>query len=195
MRYGDEIYRDFSKILITGDRIRERVAELGKMLTDDYNGKFPVVLSVLKGSVVFFSDLIREMKVPMLVDFIAASSYGSSDKSSGQVTITRDTNLPLEGKDVLIVEDIIDTGLTLRALMNILGKRGARSVRLAVLLDKPARREVHDLRPDYVGFEVPDEFLVGYGLDFSGLYRNIPDIAVIRPEVVKEIMAESADRV
>lgn len=190
MRNGDEIYKDFSKVLITRDRIRERVAEMGRELTRDYAGKLPVVISVLRGSVIFFSDLIREMDVHMITDFMAVSSYGNSDKSSGQVVITKDTKIPLEGMDVLVVEDIIDTGLTLKALMNILAGRGVSSLRLAVLLDKPARREVHDLKPDYTGFEVPDEFLVGYGLDYCGYYRNAPDIAVLRPEVAKEIEAE-----
>ena len=171
------------EILIPEDMISERVRELGRQISDDYQGKSLVLVGVLKGSFMFLADLIRNISVPHTIDFVAISSYGASTESSGTVTIEKDLSHDVEGKDVLIVEDIVDTGLTLK-LSNItknLIDRKAASVRICSLLDKPSRRQV-EVYVDYVGFEIEDHFVTGYGLDFDGLYRNLPFICTLSRE-------------
>jgi hypoxanthine phosphoribosyltransferase len=170
------------RILIPGDRITTRVSELGRQIRDDYAGRTPILVGVLKGAVVFLSDLMRAIDGPCECDFIAVSSYGASTRSSGIVEMTKDLSVPIEGRDVLIVEDIVDTGRTLTYLIRNLETRQPRTLRVCALLDKVSRREVPVLL-DYVGFTVPDEFVVGYGLDFAGLYRNLPYLGVLDAEL------------
>ena len=176
------IHADVEEILLTEDQIHARVAELGAQLTADYLGRAPVLISVLKGSIVFLADLVRGMELPLSIDIIEVSSYGAATESSGQVRILKDLSNPIEGRDVIVVEDIIDTGLTLNYLLRYLRGKNPRSLRICALLDKPARRLV-DIPIDYLGFTIPDQFVVGYGLDYGEFYRNLPFIGVLRPEV------------
>lgn len=180
-----KMYKDLKdKMLLTKEQIAARVRELGAQITNDYedvDGDL-VLVGILKGAVVFFADLIREIDLPLSMDFMAISSYGSATKSSGVVRIMKDLDKDIVGKHVLVVEDIIDSGLTLSFLKDNLLSRGAASLRICTLLDKPERRKV-DLHVDYAGFQIPDEFVVGYGLDYAEVYRNLPDIGVLRPEV------------
>ncbi len=166
------------RILIPAEELTARVAELGRQVRADYAGRTPVLVAVLKGAVVFLSDLMRAIEAPCECDFIAVSSYGASTRSSGIVELTKDLSTPIEGREVLVVEDIVDTGRTLTYLLRNLETRQPASVRVCALLDKAARREV-PISLDYVGFTIPDEFVVGYGLDFAGLYRNLPYVAVL----------------
>ncbi|MBR1408956.1 MAG: hypoxanthine phosphoribosyltransferase [Clostridia bacterium] len=170
------------ELLLTKDEIAAKVAELGAQITRDYEGKDLVVICILKGAVVFFVDLIRKIDLPLTMDFMSISSYGSATKSSGVVRILKDLDKPINGKDVLVVEDIVDSGMTLSFLRDNLISRGAASLKIATLLDKPDRRKV-PLHVDYCGFVIPDEFVVGYGLDYAEQYRNLPDIGVLRPEI------------
>ena len=165
--------------LIPAEAIAARVNEMGARIARDYSAeaRVPHAICVLKGACLFLSDLVRAIPLPLTVDFIAVSSYGASTKTSGEVRLTKDLDESLEGRDALIIEDIVDTGLTLAFLVDSFKRRGARSVRIATLLDKRARRRV-DLAIDYVGFEIPDEFVVGYGLDYAQRYRNLPFIGV-----------------
>lgn len=172
---------NIGKILLSREELQKRVAELGDEITRDYNGKNLLVLGILKGAVPFMSDLIREIKVPLAYDFMAVSSYGASTHSSGVVRILKDLERSVEDVHILIVEDIIDTGLTLKYLKENLAARNALSVKVVTLLDKPERRKV-EVVPDYNGFAIPDEFVVGYGLDFNEGYRNLPYIGVLKPE-------------
>ena len=167
------------KILITTERLQARVRELGARITNDYAGKSLHLLAVLKGACVFLSDLMRVIDLPVSVDFIGISSYGASTKSSGEVRITKDLDKSLAGKDVLVVEDIIDTGLTLNYMINIFLTREVNSLAVAALLDKPDRHEI-EINARYVGFTIPNHFVVGYGLDVNEMYRNLPFIAVPR---------------
>jgi hypoxanthine phosphoribosyltransferase len=166
------------RILIPAEDLRTRVGELGRQIRTDYAGRTPILVGVLKGAVVFLADLMRAIEAPCECDFIAVSSYGASTRSSGIVELTKDLSVPIEGRDVLIVEDIVDTGRTLTYLLRNLETRQPRTVRVCALLDKVSRREV-PVALDYVGFAIPDEFVVGYGLDFAGLYRNLPYIGVL----------------
>jgi hypoxanthine phosphoribosyltransferase len=166
------------RVLIPADDLRARVGELGAQIRSDYAGRTPILVGVLKGAVVFLADLMRAVDAPCECDFIAVSSYGASTRSSGIVELTKDLSVPIEGRDVLIVEDIVDTGRTLAYLLRNLETRQPRTVRVCALLDKVSRREV-PVALDYVGFTIPDEFVVGYGLDFAGLYRNLPYIGVL----------------
>ena len=166
------------RVLIPADDLRARVGELGRQIRIDYSGRTPILVAVLKGAVVFLADLMRAVDAPCECDFIAVSSYGASTRSSGIVELTKDLSVPIEGRDVLIVEDIVDTGRTLAYLLRNLETRQPRTVRVCALLDKVSRREV-PVALDYVGFPIPDEFVVGYGLDFAGLYRNLPYIGVL----------------
>jgi hypoxanthine phosphoribosyltransferase len=170
-----------AEILITPERLQKRIAELGAQISNDYAGEDLLLLAVLKGSVVFLSDLMRQIAVPHAIDFMATSSYGTGMESSGVVRILKDLDAPIEGRNVLIVEDIIDTGRTLDYLMRILHARLPRSLRICALLDKATRREV-PVQVDYTGFEIPDKFVFGYGLDYAELYRNLPYVAVLAPE-------------
>ncbi len=168
-------------MLISAEEIRQRVTTLGEEITRDYKGKDLILVSVLRGGVVFLADLIREIKLPLAIDFMDISSYGISEGSSGVVRITKDLEDNIEGKDVLIVEDIIDTGLTLRYLLRNLRAREPGSLEVCTLLDKSVRR-IADIKIKYKGFDILDKYVVGYGLDFQQKYRNLPDIYVIKDE-------------
>ena len=183
MEQNARIYQDLDKVLVTKEQIAEKVRELGQKITEDYAGKEPVMICILKGAVMFFSDLIREIDLPLTTDFMAISSYGSATKTSGVVRVLKDLDKDIVGKDVIIVEDIVDTGVTLNYLISMLAHRGAASIRVAALLDKTARRTVKDLKVDYVCFDIPDAFVVGYGLDFDQVYRNLPDIGILSPKI------------
>ena len=177
-----KIYEDLTKVLVKREDIAAAVKKLGEQITADYQGRELMVVGILKGAIVFYSDLIREIDLPLRTDFMAVSSYGSATKSSGVVQLRKDLDRPVEGMDVLIVEDIVDSGMTLSYLKRVFEDRGAASVRIATLLDKPARRRV-DLKADYFCFTIPDEFVVGYGLDYDEKYRNLPDIGVLHPRI------------
>jgi hypoxanthine phosphoribosyltransferase len=166
------------RVLIPAEDLDARVRELGRQIRDAYAGRTPMLVGVLKGAVVFLADLMRAIEAPCECDFIAVSSYGASTRSSGIVRLTKDLSMSIEGRDVLIVEDIVDTGRTLAYLLRNLETRQPRSLRVCALLDKAARREV-PVPLDYVGFTIPDEFVVGYGLDYAGLYRNLRYLAVL----------------
>ena len=173
---------DLDKIILTQEQITKRVAELGEEITKDYQDKQLVVIGILRGAAVFMADLIREVKLPMEIDFMSVSSYGASTKSSGVVRINKDLDSTITDKHVLIVEDIVDTGLTLKYIVENLMSRKPASVRLCTLLDKPSRRAV-DVDVHYNGFTIPDEFVVGYGLDYAEIYRNLPYIGVLKPKI------------
>ena len=166
------------EVLITEDKIAERVKELGKQISRDYQGKSVHLVCVLKGAYTFLADLARAIDVSVTLDFLAVSSYNEGTSTSGEVRLTKDLDSGLEGLDVIIVEDIADTGLTLRYLYNMLQRRGPSSLKIVALLSKPSRREV-EVPVDYIGFEIPDRFVVGYGLDVDQKYRNLPYIAVV----------------
>lgn len=170
------------EVLLTEEEIEERVSELAKEISEEYRGKDLLVVGILKGAVIFLSDLVKRLDFPVMLDFMAVSSYGKSSVSTGEVRILKDLDYSVEGKDILIVEDIIDTGLTLNYLKDILGKRGARSVKICTLLDKPERRTI-GVSIDFMGFEIPDEFVVGYGLDYNEQYRNYPFVGALKEEV------------
>ncbi len=176
------VHDDVSEVLLTEEQVQTRVRALGAQLSADYAGRSPVLVSVLKGSIVFLADLVRAMDVPLSVDLMEVSSYGSGTETSGQVRILKDLSGPIEGRDVVVVEDIIDTGLTLNYLLRYLTERSPASIRVCCLLDKPARR-LAEIEIDYRGFSIPDRFVVGYGLDFNEQYRNLPYIGVLRPSV------------
>ena len=177
--------RDISRILISEEELKNKVAEMGRRISQDYQGKRLMVVGVLKGSVVFMADLIRHITVPVEMDFMAVSSYGAGVKTSGVVKILKDLDRLIEGYHVLVVEDILDSGMTLGYLADLLRDRGPASVRIATLLDKPERRQV-DIKPEYVGFTIPDEFVVGYGLDYAELYRNLPYVGVLSSSVYEK---------
>ena len=173
---------DFMDVLIPHAQIQARVAELGAQISADYSGKDLTVIGILKGSVLFMADLIRAISMPLAIDFMAVTSYGASTTSSGNVRILKDLDSSITGRHLLIVEDIIDSGLTMQYLLNNLASRGAASLRVCTLLDKPERR-LTDVRADYTGFAVPNEFVVGYGLDYAEHYRNLPYIGILKPSV------------
>jgi hypoxanthine phosphoribosyltransferase len=176
------LHSDVEEILLDADTIAARVAELGAQLSADYADRNPVLLSVLKGAVVFLADLMRSMDVASSIDLMELSSYGAGTETSGQVRILKDLSKSIEGRDVIVVEDIIDTGLTLNYLLRYLAERHPSSISVCCLLDKPARR-LADLEIDYRGFTIPDRFVVGYGLDYDERYRNLPYIGVLKPSV------------
>ena len=174
---------DILKVLVSEEELKAKVAELGAQISKDYEGKNLVLVSILKGSVVFMADLMRAVSIPCSIDFMVVSSYGGGNTTStGLVKIIKDLDADLTGKDVLIVEDILDTGITLSKLVPVLKMRNPSSVKICTILSKPSRRKV-DIEPDYCGFEVPDEFVVGYGLDYDEKYRNLPYVGVLKPEV------------
>ena len=173
---------DLSAVLFSEERLAEIVKEIGKRISKDYEGRNLVMISVLKGSLIFMADLMRAVTIPCSIDFLSVSSYGSGTTTTGEVRILKDLDTSLEGKDVLVVEDILDSGVTLSFLLKNLRARHPESIRLCTLFDKPERRRV-DIRPDYVGAQVPDEFIVGYGLDYAEKYRNLPYIGVLKPEI------------
>lgn len=173
---------DMAKIMLTEDQLREKVCTLGAQISEDYKDKNLLLVSVLKGSILFMADLMRAISIPASVDFMSVSSYGAGTKTSGVVKIIKDLDIPLEGYDLLIVEDILDSGKTLEYIIEMLEARNPRSIKICTLLDKPDRRQV-EISPDYSGFVIPDEFVVGYGLDYAEKYRNLPYIGVLKPEV------------
>ena len=173
---------DVAEILYTEDQLAEIVARMGRQISEDYRDKNLFMISVLKGSLIFMADLMRAVTIPGSIDFLSVSSYGAGTTTTGAVRILKDLDDSLEGKDLLIVEDILDSGVTLSFLMKNLSARNPRSIRLCTLLDKPERRKV-DIHADYVGAQVPDEFIVGYGLDYAEKYRNLPYIGVLKPEI------------
>ena len=177
-----ELTRGVSKVLIEEDAVRARVAELGAEISDDYATKDLVLVGVLKGAVFFMADLMRHLTIPCEVDFMAISSYGASTDSSGVVRILKDLDISIEGRDVLVVEDIIDSGLTLSYLMRNLESREPASLEICALMTKPSRRQI-DVPVRYIGFEIPDRFVVGYGLDLAERYRNLPYVAVLSSEL------------
>ncbi|REJ79085.1 MAG: hypoxanthine phosphoribosyltransferase [Acidobacteria bacterium] len=168
------------EVLYTAEDISNRVEALGRQITAEYAGKDLVLVGVLKGSCVFLSDLMRSIDLPLEIDFMSVASYKDGTTSSGDIEILKDLTKPIRGKDVIIVEDIIDTGLTLHRLIDILGTRGANSIKVAALLDKPEPRIKKEIVVDFCGFEIPNRFVVGYGLDVAGRFRNLPYVAVIR---------------
>lgn len=176
------MHEHVESILYSEEQLRERVRELGAQITADYAGKEPVLASVLRGSYIFMADLTRAIDLPVTVDFMAVSSYGAGTKSSGQVEIKKDLSDSIEGRDLIIVEDILDSGNTLFYLMEILKARKPASIRICTLMDKPDRR-TQPIVADYVGFTIPDAFVVGYGLDYDEKYRNLPYVGILKPSV------------
>ena len=176
------MHDDIKTVLVSEEELKAKVAELGAQISKDYEGKNLVLVSILKGSVVFMADLMRAITIPARIDFMATSSYGSGVKTSGVVKIVKDLDLELKGYDILIVEDILDSGKTLSYLMELLQARGPKSIQICTLFDKPDRREV-EVRPTYVGAQIPDAFIVGYGLDYDEKYRNLPFVGVLKPSV------------
>ncbi len=174
--------QDIERVLFSEEELDRRVSELAAQIDRDYAGREPMLISVLRGSYVFMADLTRKITLPCTVDFMAVSSYGKGVTSSGQVQITKDLSDDIEGRDLIVVEDILDSGNTLSYLLEVLGARKPASVRLCTLLDKPDRR-VKDVKVDYSGFSIPDEFVVGYGLDYAEKYRNLPYIGILKPSV------------
>lgn len=173
---------DIEEVLLESGQIKKRVEELGAQISADYQGKNLLMVSVLKGSVVFMADLLREVKIPARIDFMSVSSYGAGVKTSGVVKIIKDLDIPLEGYDLLIVEDILDSGLTLHYIIDILKSRKPKSIAICTLLDKPECRKV-EVKTNYSGFTIPDRFVVGYGLDYDEKYRNLPFIGILKPAV------------
>ena len=174
--------QDIKEVWISEEELQQKVKELGAKISEDYKDKNLLMVSVLKGSVVFMADLMRAITVPAAIDFMSVSSYGAGTKSTGVVRIIKDLDTNVADYDLLLVEDILDSGRTLYALREMLKQRHPKSIRIATLLDKPERR-VEDIQPDYYCFNVPDEFVVGYGLDYAEKYRNLPYIGILKPEV------------
>ena len=176
------MHQDVEQILYTEEELRSRVKELGCQITADYAGREPLLISVLRGSYIFMADLTRAINLPIAVDFMSVSSYGAGSVSSGQVEIKKDLSDSIEGRDLIIVEDILDSGNTLYYLMDVLRARKPASIRICTLMDKPERR-AKPIKADYVGFTIPDAFIVGYGLDYAEKYRNLPYVGVLKPSV------------
>ena len=174
--------QDILKVLISEQELKAKVEELGQRISEDYRDKNLLMISILKGSVVFMADLMRAIDIHARIDFMSVSSYGAGTKTSGIVKIVKDLDIPLAGLDILIVEDILDSGLTLSYISELLQSRNPKSIRICTLLDKPERRKA-EVHADYYGFRVPDEFVVGYGLDYDEKYRNLPYVGVLKPEV------------
>jgi hypoxanthine phosphoribosyltransferase len=172
---------DKLKVLLTREQIAKKVSELGERITRDFDGETVVLIGVLKGATIFLADLARQIKLDVSFDFIAVSSYGNSKQQSGEVKLMKDVDHSMEGKNIILVEDILDTGLTLTYLKNLLLGHQPKAVKIAALLDKISRR-TQPIRGDYVGFEIPDEFVVGYGLDFAERYRNLPDVCILETD-------------
>ena len=179
------LQKDIEEILISEERLQEKARELGEILTNDYKDKYPLAIGVLKGAMPFMGDLMKRFDGYVEMDFMDVSSYGNATVSSGEVKIIKDLNASVEGRDLLIIEDIIDSGLTLHYLVDLFKYRKAKSIKIVTLLDKPPGRKV-DLKAVYIGFEVPDAFVVGYGLDFAEKYRNLPYIGILKPAVYSE---------
>ena len=176
---------DIRAVLVSEQQLKDKVAQLGAQISQDYAGKDLVLVSILKGAVVFMADLMRAVTIPCSIDFMVVSSYGAGTTTTGLVKIIKDLDSDLSGKDVLIVEDILDTGVTLSNLVPMLKMRDPNSVRICAILDKPSRRRA-DIQADYIGFQVPDEFVVGYGLDYDEKYRNLPYVGGLKPSVYEK---------
>ena len=176
--------KDILKVLVSEKELKETVKRLGRQITEDYKDKNLLLVSILKGAIVFMSDLLREVKCDCVIDFMAVSSY-SGNKTTGVVKFKKDLDINPEGKDILIVEDILDSGITLNYLKGVLEDRNAASIKVCALLDKPGNRRV-DIKADYSGIVIPDEFVVGYGLDYNENYRNLPYVGILRPEVYEK---------
>ena len=174
--------QDMLKVLYSEEQIRTRVREMGDALYEQFKDRNPLFLGVLKGSFIFMADIVRACQIKSDIEFIAVSSYQNGTSSSGVVQITHDLQQDITGREIVVIEDILDSGLTLSYIKELLESRGPRSIRIATLLDKPSRRKV-DLQADYIGFSVPDEFVIGYGLDYDEKYRNLPYIGILKPEV------------
>jgi hypoxanthine phosphoribosyltransferase len=179
------LHKDIEEVLYSEEQIQEKIKELGEALTSEYEDRNPLVICVLKGAFIFMADLVKQIKIPLEIDFMAISSYGQSTKSSGVVKIIKDLDVSVEGRDVLIVEDIIDSGLTLTYLIDVLERRNALSVAVVTLFDKPAQR-TSGIEADYTGFRLPDAFVVGYGLDYAEKYRNLPYIGILKAEIYSQ---------
>ena len=177
--------QDIQEVLYSSEYLSQVVAGLGRRISEDYRGKNLLLVSVLKGSVVFMADLMRAITIPCSIDFMAVSSYGSGTKTSGVVKIIKDLDINLQGKDLLLVEDILDSGMTLQYIRDMLQQRNPSSIKLCTLFDKPERRTV-DIYPDYFGAIVQDAFIVGYGLDYDEKYRNLPYVGILKPEVYEK---------
>ena len=175
---------DIKEVLYSEDELRDRVRQMGAKISNDYSGKELILIGVLKGSVIFMADLLKEITIPCKMDFMAVSSYGNSTETSGVVRILKDLDFEIQGKDILIVEDIIDSGVTLKYLMKYLSGRKPNSLEIVCLLNKPDRRKV-DIDVKYLGYDVPDHFLVGYGLDYAEKYRNLPYVGILKEEIYK----------
>jgi len=180
---AESAHADVKEVLLSEERIKEIVAEMGAKITADYKDKNPLLVAVLRGAVIFTADLMRAIECPIAVDFMAVSSYGDGVKSSGVVRIVKDLDTKIEGRHVIIVEDILDSGLTLSYLIRLLESRNPASVKVAAFCVKDIKGKRPAIEPDYVGTHVPDEFVVGYGLDFAERYRNLPYVGVLKPEV------------
>ncbi len=178
----EHLMKDIKHVLISKEQLDARIAELGQQITKDYQGKNVVLVGILKGAMPFLTDLMRQIDLPLTLDTMCVSSYGNATISSGSVNIKKDLDKDIHGKDVIVVEDIIDTGITMSALVPLLKQRGAASVELAICLDKKERRE-KEVDVKYVGFTVPDEFIVGYGCDYAEKYRNLPEVCTLKSEV------------
>ncbi len=174
--------QDLASVMFDEKALKDKCQEMGQQLAKDYAGKDLLVVGILKGSVMFFADLTRNIDIPLNIDFMVASSYGNGTETSGKVNIKKDLSVDIKGRHVLLVEDIIDSGVTMSQLMEVLQQREPASLKLCALLSKPSRRQI-DVKIDYCGFEIPDEFVVGYGLDYAEKYRNLPVIGVLKPEV------------
>ena len=181
----ESLEQGVGEILISEDELQARIRELGRELSEEYAGRELLLVGVLKGAVFFLSDLMRTLTVPCEIDFMAISSYGASTDSSGVVSILKDLDINIEGRHVLVVEDIVDSGLTLSYLMRNLESRGPATLEVCALLTKPARREI-DVQVRYVGFEIPNRFVIGYGLDFAERYRNLPYVGILHPDLLPE---------
>lgn len=179
------LLNDIQEVLYDADQIQQKVQELGATISKEFEGRNPLVICVLKGAFIFMADLVKTITIPLEIDFMAVSSYGQSTKTSGVVKIIKDLDASVQGRDVLIVEDIIDSGLTLSYLIDVLERRNAKSITLVTLFDKPTGRKV-ELEADYKGFVLPDAFVVGYGLDYAEQYRNLPIIGILKPEVYEK---------
>ncbi|KRM69315.1 hypoxanthine phosphoribosyltransferase [Apilactobacillus ozensis] len=176
---------DILKTLYSEEDIKQACQKLGQQISEDYKGKTPIVIGVLKGAIFFMTDIVREMDIYTKLDFIDVSSYNGGTESSGSVKLIKDIDVDVNGKDVIFMEDIIDTGRTLKYLKELLADRGANSIKVCTLMDKPEGRVV-EVKADYVGFEVPNEFVVGYGLDYDGKYRNLPYVGVLKPKIYSD---------
>lgn len=179
------MHNEIKEILISEEEIQAKCKEIGKQLTEEYRGKFPLAIGVLKGAMPFMADVLRHIETHLEMDFMDVSSYGSGTRSTGEVKIVKDLDTKVEGRDVLIIEDIIDSGMTLQYLVDLFKYRKANSVKIVTLLDKPSGRTA-DIQADLIGFEVPDAFVVGYGLDYNEKYRNLPYIGILKPEIYAE---------